>query len=316
MRALVDGLDPAMGRIIIIGDTKSPSDFNLPGASFFNIDDQHGSGLSFAHACPTGHYARKNIGYLLAARDGVELIQETDDDNLPVGGFFDPVERMVTTPIARQAGWVNIYRYFSDAMLWPRGLPLDQIYAQLPAFESLPTEQVVCPIRQGLANGNPDVDAIYRLVSPPKDVTFRTNRHVALGRDVWCPFNSQNTIWFAEAFPLLYLPSYCSFRMTDIWRSLVAQRIAWENDWAVYFHHPTVWQDRNPHNLMNDFADEVPGYLNNTRIAAALGRLSLTSGRAALANNLQRCYEALIDLGVIGQAELPLLRCWLADLGL
>jgi hypothetical protein len=32
--------------------------------------------------------------------------------------------------------------------------------------------------------------------------------------------------------------------MTDIWRSFVAQRIAYENDWAVLFHEPTVWQSK------------------------------------------------------------------------
>ena len=48
--------------------------------------------------------------------------------------------------------------------------------------------------------------------------------------------------------------------MTDIWRSFVAQRILQENDWAVLFHAPTVSQERNEHDLMRDFADEVPGY--------------------------------------------------------
>ena len=46
--------------------------------------------------------------------------------------------------------------------------------------------------------------------------------------------------------------------MTDIWRSFVAQRIAWANGWAILFHEPTVWQDRNEHNLMRDFRDESP----------------------------------------------------------
>ena len=55
-------------------------------------------------------------------------------------------------------------------------------------------------------------------------------------------------------YPLLYLPAYCSFRMTDIWRSFVAQRIAWENGWRLLFHGPTMEQERNVHDLMKDFA--------------------------------------------------------------
>jgi hypothetical protein len=71
---------------------------------------------------------------------------------------------------------------------------------------------------------------------------FLPNRRVALGAGAWSPFNSQNTAWYPKAYPLLYLPSYCSFRMTDIWRSFVAQRIAWENGWAVLFKSPDVYR--------------------------------------------------------------------------
>ncbi|MGC9953735.1 MAG: STELLO glycosyltransferase family protein [Rhizomicrobium sp.] len=315
MQALADGLAPGAGRLVVVGDTKSPAEFRLAGARFFSIEEQRDSRFAFARLCPTRHYARKNLGYLLALQDGASLIQETDDDNMPVSGFFDPVERHVSVPVLRNVGWTNIYRYFSDAAIWPRGLPLDEIHAELPAFDSLPTQKVDCPIQQGLADGNPDVDAVFRLVSP-MDVRFLPGRRLALGRDAWCPFNSQNTIWFADAFPLLYLPAYCSFRMTDIWRSFVAQRIAWENDWAVLFHHATVWQGRNPHDLMRDFVDEIPGYVNNRRIATALSELRLTPGQGALAGNLLQCYGALVGLGIVGEQELPLLRSWLSDIGL
>jgi hypothetical protein len=76
-----------------------------------------------------------------------------------------------------------------------------------------------------LADENPDVDAIYRLTLP-LPIIFNKANNVALGNNSFCPFYSQNRTWFKEAFPLLYLSSHCSFRMTDIWRSFVAQRIA------------------------------------------------------------------------------------------
>jgi hypothetical protein len=210
-------------------------------------------------------------------------------------------------------GWANLYRYFTDALIWPRGLPLDVVNASLPAFETLRTIEVDCPIQQGLADANPDVDAIYRLLLPlPQD--FRADRRVALAPGAWCPFNSQNTTWWPEAFPLLYLPAYCSFRMTDIWRSFVAQRIAAANGWHILFHEATVWQDRNEHNLMRDFADETVGYLNNSRIQAALVELVLASGARRIPDHMRRCYTALVDLGVVGAEELPLLDTWLADM--
>jgi hypothetical protein len=144
-------------------------------------------------------------------------------------------------------------------------------------------------------------------------VRFLSDRSVTLDESVWCPFNSQNTTWWRDAFPLLYLPAFCSFRMTDIWRGFVAQRLAWECGWRLMFHSPTVRQDRNVHDLMVDFADEVPGYLHNERIRRTLENLKLAGGPGALASNLVRAYDALIGLGLIGEGEAPLLRAWLED---
>ena len=137
---------------------------------------------------------------------------------------------------------------------------------------------------------------------------------VALGTGVWCPFNSQNTSWWPEAYALLYLPAYCSFRMTDIWRSFVAQRVAWENGWHVLFHEATVHQQRNPHDLMRDFRDEVPGYVANREICAALQALELQPGQAEIADNLRRCYELLVARGWVDGRELVTLDAWLTDI--
>jgi hypothetical protein len=313
LRALAAGAVGAGVEFIVAGDTKSPADFALDGCRFLDIAAQHATGFAFAAACPTRHYARKNVGYLVAIQRGARLIIETDDDNWPADGFFAERPRDVSVRGVTDTNWINLYRYFSDATIWPRGLPLDSIHGALPPYETLHAEQRTCPIQQGLADENPDVDAVYRLILPLPQ-RFRRDRRIAIGPGAWCPFNSQNTAWWPEAFPLLYLPAHCSFRMTDIWRSLVAQRIATENGWWILFHEPTVWQERNEHNLMRDFADEVPGYLHNRAIASALAALPLQAGVEHLGENLRRCYEALIALEVVGRDELPLLDAWLADL--
>ena len=160
---------------------------------------------------------------------------------------------------------------------------------------------------------NPDVDAVYRLVMTLPQ-SFAEKAPIALGKGSWSPFNSQNTTWFKDAFPLLYIPSYCSFRMCDIWRSFVALRICWANDWPVLFHEATVYQDRNEHDLLRDFGDEVEGYLNNALICEELAKLELKAGRDKLGENLRKCYGRLIDMGLIDEKERPLLDCWLLDL--
>lgn len=286
----------------------------MEGCDFWSVERQHQSGLEYAAACPTRHYARKNIGYLIAIQQGAQTIIETDDDNFPREEFWQTRERRPQLAVSPENhGWLNVYGLYSKTLLWPRGLPLDAIQQPLPDVQTWKTQAADCPIQQGLADENPDVDAIYRLLLPlPQN--FDGRPPVALARGTWCPFNSQNTRWWRDAFPLLYLPAYCSFRMTDIWRSFVAQRIAWENGWSLLFHKATVWQDRNDHSLMRDFEDEVPGYLHNRDLCDQLGALSLKPGADGIPDNLRQCYEVFIRKGVVESRELPLLDLWLKDL--
>ena len=241
------------------------------------------------------------------------FIVETDDDNLPRPGFWGPRRRRQYVTVAATDSWLNVYRYFSEARIWPRGLPFSAVGADAPDFETMPVGDVDCPIQQGLADADPDVDAIYRLLFPLPQY-FRTDRSIALARNTWCPFNSQNTAWWRDAAPLLYLPATCSFRLTDIWRSFVAQRIAWQNGWSLLFHGPTMEQERNEHDLMRDFRDEVPGYLNNIAIGSLLASLSLHAGIGHLGANLRICYRGLVDAGLVEERELALLDAWLADI--
>jgi hypothetical protein len=312
LRTLAMGCQAKGYDFIVIGDVASPADFQLESCRFYGLQDQYETDLKLARLCPTKHYARKNLGYLLAIREGASMIVETDDDNSPSETFWDERQRRQSVGTLTNHGWANVYKYFSDANIWPRGFPLDHVKNELPPLTSLSVVDCDCPIQQGLANENPDVDAIYRLVSSLPQ-SFRSGR-VALAEGSWCPFNSQNTMWWRDAFPLMYLPAYCSFRMTDIWRSFVAQRIAWTNNWSVLFHEPTVWQERNDHDLMRDFRDEVPGYLHNKSICEQLGKLSLRSGVENLGENLQACYEKLVSMELIDRKELELVSAWLADL--
>ena len=62
---------------------------------------------------------------------------------------------------------------------------------------------------------------------------------------------------------------------------------------------PESVQHRNAHNLLRDFEQEIPGYLNNNRIISILERTQLLSGAEMVGDNLHRCYEALISAGII-----------------
>ena len=240
------------------------------------------------------------------------MIVETDDDNLPREEFWRPRNSRRDCRRVTSDGWVNAYRYFTKNFIYPRGLPLTHARRGVPEPGAM--ENLECPIQQGLADNDPDVDAVYRMLYPLPFDFDTDNGPVLLPEGAWCPFNSQNTTFFPSAFPLLYLPANCSFRMTDIWRSFVAQRILHELGHGVLFHKPTVWQERNEHDLHRDFLDELPGYENNDRIREELVALRFPSG-ASIRTMMEICYATLIRKGWVGAEEEELLQAWFHDLG-
>src|SRR5712675_724797 len=166
LKALARGCELRGHEFIVIGDVASPTDFHLDGCGFYDLDEQRATGFKLAELAPTKHYARKNLGYLIAARKGAEIIIETDDDNIPRAEFWTTRERDQSLPTLTDSGWVNVYRYFSETNIWPRGFPLDQLQNGHAPFEALTVKDVACPIQQGLCDNDPDVDAIYRLILP------------------------------------------------------------------------------------------------------------------------------------------------------
>ncbi len=296
---------------IVAGDGKSPADFALEGCRFLSLTDQRQSGFALGTVCPERSYTRKNIGYLDAIRAGASVIVETDDDNHPREEFWRARELKKDCRKVATDDWVNAYRYFTRDFIYPRGLPLT--HARREAPRPGPFKNVECPIQQGLADNDPDVDAVYRMLYPLPFDFEADDGPVLLADGSWCPFNSQNTTFFPSAFPLLYLPAHCSFRMTDIWRSFVAQRILHALGHGILFHKPTVWQERNEHDLHRDFIDEVPGYTNNNRMREELVGLSLKSGDS-IQSMMESCYSILIRHGWVGAEEENLLQAWFEDL--
>lgn len=294
--------------IVVVGDNKTPKDWSLDGVRFLSIDEQRESGYDLAAQLAENHYCRKNLGYLAAMSAGAGRIAETDDDNSPAGWDPQNAARVVDAELCTAEGWVNIYRYFTGERIWPRGLPLDRI--DLNADTSPGSiGSYDAPVQQYLAAGDPDVDAVYRLVIGKVDHEYR-HRSVVLDQGSIVPFNSQSTLWFDSAFMYMYLPSHVSFRMTDIWRSFIAQVCIWSDGGRLAYHAPGVRQDRNEHNLMTDFEQEIVGYRRNDEIMTELLALDLqgTSG-----DKLKQCYARLAEIDVVPQQELALVDAWVRD---
>lgn len=187
---LVEKLNEVGGKLIVAGDKKGPVDFHPPSGEwrvtgsesgdavgqdpkigdrwpveFLSLADQLAMPYELAQLLPVGHYARKNLAYLAAIKQGATCIYETDDDNAPNESWVVRSEEVEQCRVLSSAEnrWVNVYRYFSAENVWPRGLPLDEIRKAVPEV-SITHIRKRAPIQQGLVNGSADVDAIWRLV--------------------------------------------------------------------------------------------------------------------------------------------------------
>ena len=137
MRQLRSGAVEAGAQMIVIGDIQSPSDFLIEGSRFLSIRDQIATGFSFAGLCPSRSYARKNVGYLVAAAGGAKIIVRDGRRQFPAAGFFWAAHRSISANVAINEGWLNVYRHFTHSNIWPRGLPLDHVGDAVRAFDDL-----------------------------------------------------------------------------------------------------------------------------------------------------------------------------------
>jgi len=299
--------------VVIAGDHKTPSAWSHSNCSYLSPADQEALDFKMIPKLPWNHYCRKMLGYLYAIREGAAAIFDTDDDNIPYEDYETLPSELNVDTTQPGLGFVNVYQWFTDAKIWPRGLPLESILAPSSAFrdDSLLHQSAKVGVWQGLADLDPDVDAIYRLTSN-EPVTFRKASPVVLAEGTWCPFNSQNTLFLEPSlFPLLYLPAHVTFRFTDILRGYVAQPILQAAGFQLGFHQATVYQERNAHNLMQDFKDEIPFYLNAQRCMDIACRT--VSGGKSVSDNLVSVYRDLYEEGIVPDDELSLLDAWLED---
>lgn len=294
-------------KLILVGDIKTPFYKNRK-VVFLDIKAQKQLPYLSLKTCPYNSYQRKNIGYLYAIQNGANTIIETDDDNFPLQNWgeirFKAVDFVLSPSI------FNVYSEFTKEKIWPRGFPLENILANYKK-RIIRKSNIRVGIWQGLVNGDPDVDAIFRLTKG-KQLNFSKKKNkFVLSKGVYCPFNSQNTVWEKSFFWYLYLPVTTSFRFTDILRGYIAQRCLWEHGAYLGFTGATMLQDRNKHNLISDFESEIPCYLFAKKIINILNKTSLSDSPA---DNLEKVYSGFVKTDIVKSRELASVKNWIKDL--
>ncbi len=297
--------------LLVVGDKKTPKDWHLDQCEYLSPEDQVKLGYKSATMLPWNHYSRKNIGYLYAISKGAKLIYETDDDNEPIQGLH-PSECEANLPsLSTIDSCFNIYRYFDCPEVWPRGYPLDKILTGSD-FSIAPPSSCVVGVEQGIVNGSPDVDAIFRLTQD-RHLEFKNRPSIFLPEGLFCPFNSQNTFIHPIAFFTLYLPSSVSMRVSDIWRGYITQKLLWAQNARLVFSGPTALQKRNVHLLSQDFGLELDLYLKTPALLNFLTYFNVLPILDPL-QQLILIYEELVRREFIQQSEMPILEAWVEDL--
>jgi hypothetical protein len=322
--------------LVVVGDRKTPASFMLVGNNtvYLSSEDQEAK-LPYAivNNLPWSHFGRKIIGYMFAIHHGAHRVYDTDDDN-EIAAHLSGIptfhlEDFGTFEKGRRALVVNPYPCFSstnssstnrsDAVLWPRGFPLESIKDPLTTDctlrHSAKGELDGVAVIQSLADHDPDVDAIYRLTRK-LPLSFGSaplgKAATIIPNGMFVPFNAQATLYKQRALWGLLLPITVHGRVSDIWRSYITQHVMWAAGLTLAMARPWVVQHRNPHNYLADLQAEQNLYYQ----AGALVRFlaNRTSSALTIPELFESIYIDLYEHGLLEIADVKLARAWLSDL--
>lgn len=305
-------------QLLVVGDTKTPDNWSLPNTVFLSIQKQHELGYRTVEVMPVKNYARKTIGHLYAIQHGAKMIYETDDDTYPYEGkikFFqkDAGDFLV---YKTDKNTVNPYAHFGQASIWPRGYPLENI-ANPPQHTFVKCRNVRALIQQGVVDGDPDVDAIFRLTRKDMgvqlDLKFDPQAPpILIPPGSYTPYNCQNTLHLRDSFWGLVLPPSGTLRVTDIWRSFFVQRLLQEVNGYLGYFGPTAYQVRNAHNYLQDFIDEEELYYKSGRYIAYLEQWKADD--TDLFNRMLQLAVDLVFQDIWKPIDAVVVEAWLEDL--
>ncbi len=236
---------------------------------------------------------RRNVGFLMAAEEGAEVIIMLDDDNYVGESDFllghsivGSMQRLKT--VSSSSGWYNVCEMMEiepPFPIYPRGFPYSRRWAKSTNTFTITEGRVM--VNAGLWLGEPDVDAITRLSLPVNATKLREER-VMLARGTFSPINSQNTAFHRDLLPCFYyvlmgarINGLVIDRHGDIFCGLFAKKVIDALDLRVTFGLPATDHRRNVHNLFGDLEQELWGIRLTEVLAEELEAIQLVSTSCA-----------------------------------
>lgn len=325
---LFDNMDD--WHLIVIGDKKTPEDFSLKNGTYIPETQQRSLGFDCVNHIPWNVIQRRNIGYLFALREGADIIATVDDDNIPKANWGKSLPGksmdldlmhadLVYDPLYDNEKFLNadpLYSYGKDfkLKLWHRGFPVQLLEKRAESARIKPQDDVFVDVVAELWDGDPDVDAICRIAHGPFDLKLENNKsaHFAVALGTFSPFNTQNTFFTRKIAPCMCLP-YDIGRMDDIWASYMTEKVMHHLKSHVAYLGPTVYQDRNEHDLTRDLEKEMIGYRNTLQFLNRLKQIELSG--SDVISLYSQVVSGIEDLPFISKDMIAFQRAWIDDVG-
>ncbi len=244
-------------QVIIVGDHKTPHEqYEKLDCIYLHPDEQKAKYPELSAAIGWNSIQRRNIGFVEAYRRGAEVMATVDDDNIPHDDWG-------TDLYVGQTVEADLYEPADDVFdplsvtksnhLWHRGFPLEYLGRKNDVAAKGSIKRKVL-IQADLWNGDPDVDAMARLVHRPEVTYDEITRPFCSNRI--SPFNSQNTFLAREVIPFYVVFPHVG-RMDDIWGSYFVQTLFPD---SLIYNRASVYQDRNEQDLITNLENEIMGY--------------------------------------------------------
>jgi len=282
--------------LIVAGDLKTPKNYKLKNGIYISPEEQEKYNKELSDAIGWNNHGRRNFGNLWAKDMNADIVAVIDDDNIPLEGWGQDL--LVGKKIE-----VDIFESDLPAFdpigvtnyphLWHRGFPF-QLVAKRD-YSKKTRRKVQCDIQADFWNGDPDIDAVCRMIYAPEcqfeDAVF------PFGSTKPSPFNSQNIFISKEVLPHYFVLPHISprGRMGDIWIAYHVESLGFQ----VVYSKPSVYQDRNEHDLTVDIVDEYIGYEKCIDIVDAIeaGKYDVCDFWPPQTNKCYQIYKALFTSG-------------------
>jgi len=242
--------------VIVVGDLKTPHDlYKNIGCIYLSPEFQESNYKELSDAIGWNCIMRRNIGFIEAYKRGANIVASIDDDNIPYDNWGKEIlvgyEAIVDTYL-NDSGIFDPMKITNHSNLWHRGYPMSLTNFSNTRYVGKLQSKVL--LQADLWDGDPDVDAVCRILYNPKDLKLEVKDFFTTLD--YTSFNSQNTFIARDALPsYMVLPGVG--RMDDIWGGYICQYLM---NTRPVFGPPTVYQKRNEQSLKQNFLDEIQGH--------------------------------------------------------